>query len=583
MITAVLQDENIAKPNFVVELVYCLLSLPTLDPNRSSSSGSTPLHMSANRGNVHIVQALLTHAALDVNKCNKLGFTALNSASGLGQEEVVQALLQFDGRDNVAGTTASGKGEAHAAPWSTQRLNVNKTTRKGVSPLNNASSHGYLRIAQMLLSHWSTNPNQATDKGWTSLNLAAFQGQQEVVDIFLNCPKIDINQKNGKGWSPLFSAAKRGRTDVVRRLLGEYGIRVNERTNNGWTPLNTAAYEGHSTIVELLLQYRGFGETANNFVNVNQQNNMGWSPLTSAVNRGHTDIVSLLLAHEVRGSSSSNKKTREWSSCTGSTSTSTQEDNVCSTLVSAVNNETIDSATMCIQYGMGINQVPRWFDRNKIGVESRVALYQYAISLPPQHEPLLNFFTCRLHVSNDLFTNSNSSLRVFSLRWPMNVAACIESFLLPSKVARKTYQQLVSYFLNTLNFWNEDGITQLYEATGRFNVEIVQFLLSHFNLNANQLSICYIDEDLQTCSLETPFENCMRFITEGIMVNDDIPNELAAIAMLLRDHNERLLTPQAPRMAPVPPVNKNKRRKTSGKTPDENWRGRGGGTGGLPG
>ena len=100
---------------------------------------------------------------------------------------------------------------------------------------------------------------------------------------------------------------------------------------------------------------------------------------------------------------------------------------------------------------------------------------------------LLDFHMCCLHVTNAP-DHQVSSLRIFNIRWPELVGHTIESFLLPSKQARQTMEQVRMRFVSTLNDRDKNGCTSLCHATLQFDVDAVTFLLQQNGIEVNKTS-----------------------------------------------------------------------------------------------
>jgi hypothetical protein len=146
-----------------------------------------------------------------------------------------------------------------------------------------------------------------------------------------------------------------------------------------------------------------------------------------------------------------------------------------------------------------------------MNVAGRIALYKYAVLLPQQHQPLLDFHMCLKNTQNALV--ATSPLRVFSRTWPQLVAFKIESFLLPTKRTRRTMQQVISYFNETLNEFRTFNKTQLHVATSESDVYSVKFLLEQEGILVDTLSHVYA-EDINDQMYETPL-NCAERIVAG--------------------------------------------------------------------
>jgi len=121
---------------------------------------------------------------------------------------------------------------------------------------------------------------------------------------------------------------------------------------------------------------------------------------------------------------------------------------------------------------------------------------------------------CLLNTQNALVPTS--SLKAFSRIWPQLVAFKIESFLLPTKQTRRTMQQVISYFNETLNDINTFEETQLYEATREADVDSVRFLLQQEGILLDTLSKSIDEEDDEDDQLyETPLNCAVRFVEDN--------------------------------------------------------------------
>jgi len=329
--------------------------------------------------------------------------------------------------------------------------------------------------------------------GTTPLNVACQNGNSEIVKILLASEYIRVNQPDSKGITPLHSACFVGHSETVRMLLAVDGIQINQVTKNGHTPLNTACHTGHSKVVKMLLAVGG--------IQVNQAAE-GWTPLNNACHYGHSKVVKMLLAVDGIQVNQAN-------------------DNGRTPFTSAVANRHTAIVILLLQRGIGHNNINEWFHFDNLKAAGRIALYKYAVLLSPQHQPLLDFHLCLLNTQNALVPTS--SLKAFSRIWPQLVAFKIESFLLPTKQTRRTMQQVISYFNETLNETDTYGETQLYEATHEVDVDSVLFLSQHEGILVNQLSTSIVidsEENEEHQLYETSLNCALRLIND--LIDDDV-------------------------------------------------------------
>jgi hypothetical protein len=259
-------------------------------------------------------------------------------------------------------------------------------------------------------------------------------------------------------------------------LLAVDGIEVNEVDDEGFTPLNIACYGGHSEVVQMLLAVNG--------IEVNKADGEGFTPLMTALNHNHIAII-----------------------------------------------------VQFLQHGIGHNNLNEWFHMNKIKPSGRIALYKYALLLPQQHQPLLDFHSCVLSAKNALVPTS--ALKVFKTIWPPLIGFTIESFLLPTKQTRRTMQQVISRFHATLNDHDENERTQLYRAVLTTDVESVRFLLLQEGILVNKRSRVVFRREgaADTIRWKTPMDKAETLVVLAA-TDGSLPDKVSRrnqVAELLRD------------------------------------------------
>jgi ankyrin repeat protein len=200
------------------------------------------------------------------------------------------------------------------------------------TPLGNAATHGWLKVATFLLDHGAdvnadfntalfsatkagnramvefllsrgANVNadtQDTEKN-TPLHIAAQKGFQAVVEVLL-ANKADVNAQASSGSTPLLLAAQKNNSKIISLLL-EHKADVNMASQHGETPLIAAAHPGTLEIVKLLLQA---GANPNAVADFNgeimfsggrgsRSGSSGRTALSFAVDNGSTEMVKMLL------------------------------------------------------------------------------------------------------------------------------------------------------------------------------------------------------------------------------------------------------------------------------------------------
>jgi ankyrin repeat protein len=159
----------------------------------------------------------------------------------------------------------------------------------GALILLEASSNGWEKIVQEILSHGNIDVNIRNSKGMTSLCIAVQEADEEITRLLLNCREVQVDCKDGKGRTPFAIACQTGNIELGRLLLATGKTTVNSRDNFGLSSLSHAASRGHYDIVVLLLRVQD--------IDVNSRDSSHRTPLSYAAEHGHDEVVALLLAN----------------------------------------------------------------------------------------------------------------------------------------------------------------------------------------------------------------------------------------------------------------------------------------------
>jgi len=252
--------------------------------NRRDTTGRTPLHRAAARGNSEIAKALLK-AGADSNPRNKAGATPIHWAAGGGFVDVVQVLLEA-------------------------RADANARTRGGGTPLMRAVENGHVEVARVLLARGAF-VNARDREGLTAMHFAAKRSQKDLVDALL-AYRADVNARSKRGETPLrnaargrerqraeyllahgarldiFVAAAWGKTARVESMLRADRSLVHARDEKGRTPLHWAAANAQRETARVLLA---------NGADPNAKNDRGTTPIREVNPYESDNIEDLLLEH----------------------------------------------------------------------------------------------------------------------------------------------------------------------------------------------------------------------------------------------------------------------------------------------
>ena len=278
------------------------------DVNAKDSDGLTALHWAAQEGYLGIVEELVK-AEADVSATNKYGITALHLAVQSGHEKIVK-LLRGRGADadglppaNIASekdhleflqvkkVIAASNGYVEAIrELIKEGVDLNRTDKYGIIPVNIAAENGHVEIIRELIKA-GVDLNSPDKDGCTPLHLAVQNGHENIVELLLDRKiqifqsRADVEAKDRNGATPLLLAAKEGHRAIFMEIYNK-DANVNYSDYDGNTALHLASRNGHLDIVTTLSDIEA---------NVDAKNNDGATALHEAAYNGHKDIVQLLL------------------------------------------------------------------------------------------------------------------------------------------------------------------------------------------------------------------------------------------------------------------------------------------------
>ncbi|RJX30482.1 MAG: hypothetical protein C4531_08910 [Desulfurivibrio sp.] len=253
------------------------------------NENTTPLHIAIYQNQLEMAAFLLTQGA-DIKAQDANGMAALNWMMPRGTVDMVKLLID------------------HGAE-------VNHQTARGFSPLSNACAWGKLDWVRLYLEH-GADPNIVDEDRRTPLNWAIWGKCQAIVEYLLaqganpNCVGDDgeaplvtalmddnleaANLLLDKGasvhvppgqYSPLHVAARAGNVEMVKRLVA-LGADIHARSTSGETPLLSSVYSPTPEATAYLVSLG---------CAVNDQDEQGVSPLFRAAMMGSTGNAQVLI------------------------------------------------------------------------------------------------------------------------------------------------------------------------------------------------------------------------------------------------------------------------------------------------
>lgn len=249
-------------------LIALLESIPPsklqLTVNKRSSSGSSPLLVASNKGNVEVVRTLLKyHARVDV--FDESGRAGLHVSAERGHLGVAQELLEH-------------------------KAYVNAKSKVGLTPLHLAAENGHKELVGLLVAIYKATVDALTLEKKTALHLAAEKGRLEVCQHLLEL-RADICALDNKGQTPLHYAAQNDHSQVVTLFLNHKPDVMMQQNAEGSTCVHIAAMKGSVSVIKELLKFNPSGITT-------ARNKRKFAtPLLLAASGGHKIVVEVLIAH----------------------------------------------------------------------------------------------------------------------------------------------------------------------------------------------------------------------------------------------------------------------------------------------
>ena len=260
------------------------LNVPDID-------GNTPLHLGVAAGNTNIVSYLVS-AGSESNICNVQGNNPLTLAARCGKNDIVELLMNSGVESNEAqiGALRAAIVAGHVDTMTLLlRLGVPVNIGDKEMPIHVASRLGRKEMFILLLQY-GASLTSLTDTGDTALHLASEAGHLNLVKYLVELDRGRMYSLNLENETPLHLAVRNGK-DYLVTYYTESGCNINDASANGATCLHIACENGHYTTVECLLKHGA---------EVNAVNSAHQTPLHVAASRGQTKIVELLFLHNAK-------------------------------------------------------------------------------------------------------------------------------------------------------------------------------------------------------------------------------------------------------------------------------------------
>ena len=206
-----------------LDIVKALLEA-NADPNLAMNDGITPLRLAVEHGNLDILKALL-EAKANPNLASIDGATPLQLAVQYDNLGVVEALLEAKVNPNLA--RIDGATSLHLAAQNGNldivkallkaNANLDLATNDGFTHLHLAAQNGNLDILKVLIEA-KANPDLPTNDGRTSLHLAIHNGNLDIVKALLKA-NADPDLATNDNITPLQHASFEGNLEIVKAII----------------------------------------------------------------------------------------------------------------------------------------------------------------------------------------------------------------------------------------------------------------------------------------------------------------------------------------------------------------------------
>ncbi|XP_046573761.1 transient receptor potential cation channel subfamily A member 1 homolog isoform X1 [Haliotis rubra] len=211
-----------------LSVLQSLLSVPEMQCliNWGDRDGNTPLHIAAQKKNLHIVKILLKNKASIYSK-NELEESPLHMAAKYGNVNTIREIVR-NGQNSVFAED-----------------------EKSNTPLHLAALYGHAMSAAALIE-LGADVSQKNCVLWTPLDMAAAQGWNNTCKVLLDAD-APVDPTDKRNTTPLHLACSSGHREVVQLLL-RWNASVTKRDINNMNCLDLAIENNKSDIARQIIQ-----------------------------------------------------------------------------------------------------------------------------------------------------------------------------------------------------------------------------------------------------------------------------------------------------------------------------------------
>ena len=287
---------HMAAQNGQVAAVEFLIDQMHADVEAKDDEGSTPLHVAVARGHVDVVACLLRRAA-KVDAVDEHGCQPLHLAAERNNAAAIKMLLERGGEEIVVARNAYGHLPVHLAAAMGHLEAV--TTLLPDEPANSGDDSEDENRENSPEKWWERNGNGGdADGALHALRVAKRRAREKEraarQDRRARKPGEPsrgrgVNVGGHLGWTCLHLAAHGCHLELVEHLLSIPGADPSPMDASGATPLHLAAEGGSTAVVEALLSAKGVDSTL--------RTDAGFTPMHIAAMAGHSAATRMFIRY----------------------------------------------------------------------------------------------------------------------------------------------------------------------------------------------------------------------------------------------------------------------------------------------
>jgi len=194
-------------------------------------TAEVPLHIACDCGETHIDMVdLLLSCKPNLLAASSTGWTPLHVAANRGNLKAVSKLI--------------GSPNGNSADV------IDAADRSGMTPLMVACVAGQLDAVQLLICSYAANPTLKNNMGDTALHLCCHWGHVSLVKFLLDLKVsycVNVREQNAHGNTPLHRACAKGHA-IIANMLTMRGANLLAVNNEGLTPVDVSPADCLKTI-----------------------------------------------------------------------------------------------------------------------------------------------------------------------------------------------------------------------------------------------------------------------------------------------------------------------------------------------